>query len=34
LERAGFNGIYLVRFGFTIWETLILKSFLCRWKFK
>ncbi len=31
LERswwAGFNGIYLVRFGFRMWETLILKWFL------
>jgi hypothetical protein len=31
LERscwAGFNGIYLVRFGFRIWEILILKRFL------
>jgi hypothetical protein len=31
LERswwAGFNGIYLVRFGFRMWEILILKSFL------
>jgi hypothetical protein len=31
LERswwAGFNGIYLVRFGFTMWEILILKWFL------
>ncbi len=25
---AGFNGIYLVRFGFRMWETLILKWFL------
>jgi hypothetical protein len=31
LERfwwAGFNGIYLVRFGFSMWERLILKWFL------
>jgi hypothetical protein len=28
LERAGFNGIYLVRFGFTIWEILIFNWFL------
>ncbi len=31
LERswwAGFNGIYLVRFGFRMWEILILKWFL------
>ncbi len=25
---AGFNGIYLVRFGFEMWEILILKWFL------
>jgi hypothetical protein len=25
---AGFNGIYLVRFGFRMWELLILKWFL------
>jgi len=24
-ERAGFNGIYLVRFGFGMWEILIFK---------
>jgi len=33
LERywwAGFNGIYLVRFGFGMWEILILKSFLLK----
>ncbi len=36
LERSwwvGFNGIYSVRFGFRLWEILILKWFLC-WKFK
>jgi hypothetical protein len=36
LERswwAGINGIYLVRFGFGMWEILILKWFRC-WKFK
>ncbi len=27
-RRAGFNGIYLVRFGFRMWEILILKRFL------
>jgi hypothetical protein len=36
LERswwAGFNWIYLVRFGFRMWEILILSDF-CHWKFK
>jgi hypothetical protein len=30
---ARFNGIYLVRFGFRMWEILILNDF-CHWKFK
>ncbi len=37
LERswwAGFNGIYLVRFGFRMWERLIFKCDFCSWKFK
>jgi len=36
LERswwAGFNGIYLVRSGFRMWEILILSDFYC-WNFK
>ncbi len=36
LERswwAGFNGIYLVRFGFQMWRYWFLNNF-CRWKFK
>jgi hypothetical protein len=36
LERswwAGFNGIYLVRFGFRLWETLFFSDF-CQWKLK
>jgi hypothetical protein len=28
LDEPGFNGIYLVRFGFRMWEILILKWFL------
>jgi hypothetical protein len=35
LERslwAGFNGIYLVRFGFRMWEILILKYLEKNWK--
>ncbi len=36
LERswwAGFNGIYLVRFGFRMWEIWFLRDF-CHWKLK
>jgi hypothetical protein len=36
LERSwwsGFNGIYLIRFGFRMWEILILSD-ICCWKFK
>jgi hypothetical protein len=29
----GFNGIYLVRFGFRVWEYWFLSDFCC-WKFK
>jgi hypothetical protein len=37
LERswwAGYNGIYLVRFGFRMWERYWFLSDFCRWNFK